>query len=174
MKIFLTVWITAVLTGSELITGNMGLALGLPVFGALYFAVAFFPEYGIAAAGISGILLDAAYGRTLPSASVLYIITVALASYMVTRGQREHLLSPLLSGALCGLLIFTGNLLTSVISQDTFPGPDIFSTAVFQIAGGGIFMLLLVLLFDAVNLRCDLPCFIPGKKKNNLPGESGI
>ncbi len=170
MKIFMVLWITAFTLLIEFICGDMGLSLGLPVFTALYFAVAFAPEYGVAAAGSAGILLDAACSRAFPFACIIYLAVTMLTMYIALRSSRHSSLAALGAGAICGLLIYIGNLLYTFIGGGELPGPDLFSMAVFQISGGALFLWLMVLLLDAVNLICDLPGFISSGKKRNLRG----
>ena len=171
MKIFLTIWIIAMLTGRELIAGNIGLPLGLPVYGAVYFGVAFSFALGVSAGGFAGILLDAMYRRIFPIASISYTLITLLVIHMTRNGHRQMPLSPLGAGALCGALLYVANILPGLLWNAPFPGPDVFSMGVFQISGGCIFMLVQVWIFDAVNFRCDLPKFIILDSKHKISGE---
>ena len=168
MKIFLTITVTAVLLVFELIAGNAGLALGLPLYGALFFAVAFGQAFGISAAGGAALLLDIIYARSFPFWSIYAMLAVFFASVNVHRMQRKQPLASLISGAFCGILIVVFNLLSAWISGEEIPGPDPFSLIVFHVFGGMIFMFLLVVLFDAVNLRSNLPRFGIYDSKSNL------
>ena len=172
MKTFLTIWITAMMMVLELICGNMGLALGFPIFSAVYFAVAFAPSYGIAAAGFAGLLLDVIYDRTWLTGALVAVLITFIASETARRIHRHQPESSLLSGALCGLMILLANLCGALISGETPPGPRIFSMMVFQIIGGAIFMLMMTLSFDAINLRSNLPRFCPLKNQRDLHGDS--
>lgn len=159
MKLFVTIFIMLLLTALELIIGNGGLALGLPFFGALYFGIAFGREYGITAAGSAGFILDLLYAREYLSGAFAGMLIVYLSCHAALRLQRSMPAAPLGSGMICGVLVNMCNLLTASLHGQPAPGPDFFSMLVFQFVGGGIFMLLTVLLFDAVNLRSNLPRF---------------
>jgi hypothetical protein len=173
MKFFTVLWITAFMLLLELISGNMGLSPALPVFTAVYFAVAFAPEYGIASAGCAGILLDAACNRAFPFAAILFLAVTMLSTHIALRSSRHSSLSAVGIGGICGAMIYAGNLLYTVIGGTGFPGPDVFSMAVFQISGGALFLWLTVMLFDVIHHLCDLPCFVPSGKKSNLRGGNG-
>ncbi|MBE6376749.1 MAG: hypothetical protein E7050_09820 [Lentisphaerae bacterium] len=170
MKSFLTLTVTALLMTFELICGNMGLSLGLPVFGAFYFAVAFGKNYGLWAAGLSGLLLDAIYARSFMPTAIWMILIVLLAEQCALRLQRHLPVSAILGGALCGFAVFLGNLLHSLICRTAFPGPDIWSMMIFQLIGGIFFMLLMTLLFDGINFRCNLPRFKAVDKPRTFNG----
>lgn len=168
MKIFLTAVVTALLMVFELFAGNLGLALGLPLYGALFFAVAFGQAYGIAAAGGAALIIDIMYVRSFPVWSIYAMAAVFFTSLNVHRMQRKQPFASLLSGGLCGLLIVIYNLLAAFFTGENIPGPDPFSLTVFHIFGGMIFMFLLVVLFDAVNFRSNLPRFGIYDSKNAL------
>ncbi|MBR7121482.1 MAG: hypothetical protein IKC94_04495 [Lentisphaeria bacterium] len=159
MKVFLNILVTALLMNMELICGNTGLALGLPLFGAVYFFIAFSPVHGITSAAFSALLLDAMYARNCLTWPLAAIVIVSAAGNFAGYLERRMPLSPLGSGGLCALLVSVYNVLNAWFSGVPAPGPDFFSMLVFQVSGGGLFMLLLVWLFDAVNFRCNLPQF---------------
>jgi hypothetical protein len=152
----------------ELICGNMGLLLGLPLFGAIYFAVAFGINYGIWAAGLSGLLLDAIYCRSVPLSALIYAGIVMLCFQSAVRVERQLPAAPAVSGALCGFLIWVWHLFYSWGASVDFPGPDIFSMVVFQVSGGALLMLVMTLFFDALNFRCNLPKFVSAENRNSI------
>lgn len=168
MKAFLTLCVTAFFMSLELICGNMGLPLGLPLFAAVYFSAAFGVNYGIWAAGLSGLLLDAVYCRNVPLSALIYAGIVLLCLQIAVRFERHVPVAPAFSGACCGFLIWLWHMIYAWIAGIPLPGPDIFSMAVFQISGGLLLMLCLTLFFDAVNFRCNLPKFVPMDNKNGM------
>lgn len=168
MKIFLTVTVTALLMVCELIAGNVGLALGLPLYGALYFAVAFGQAYGIGAAGAAALMLDIIYARSFPSWSIYAMLAVFMVSVNVHRMQRKQPFASLIAGAFCGILIVIYNLSAAYFAGEDIPGPDPFNLIVFHIVGGTLFMFFLVMIFDAVNFRSNLPRFGIYDSKSNL------
>lgn len=173
MKIFLTVFITALAMVPELFCGNLGLALGLPLFPAVYFAATFGTVYGIAAAGCAGLMLDLLYNRPYLAGAVIWIIITQAACQNSARFRHQTPLAPITAGMIIGGGYLLWNLLYSTLAETEFPGPDIFSMAVIQIFGGGLLMLLMTLLFDAVNFRCNLPRYSP-PAENKLGGGRGI
>lgn len=170
MKSFLTLTATALLLTLELICGNMGLALGLPLFGAFYFAVAFGRNYGIWAAGIAGIILDLIYDRPFMLTAIWLILITFLAEKNALRLQKQMPEAAISGGVICGLAVFAGNFLYSKVMQTPYPGPDIGSMFIFHLTGGILFMLLLALLFDGINFRCNLPRFKAVNKPRSFDG----
>jgi hypothetical protein len=164
MKAFITIWITAVMLALELTAGNWGLPLGLPLFTAVYFYVAFGRFYGLSATAAAGLLLDVIYAREYLFSPLVYLLITFWAAESVKRmHHRKMPAGPLISGGLCGLLINLNNNLTAWISGNELPGPDMISMWIFQLAGGSMLMLLIVPLFDAVNFRSHLPRFCEPK-----------
>lgn len=170
MKTFVTICVSAMLTALEMICGNMGLALGLPVYAAIYFGAAFGLSYGVCAAGIAGLLLDVAYDRTWLFSPLLYIGVMLFTCQTISRSARQMPGSPLAAGGICGALLLCGVLARTYICRTALPGPDILSLAVFQISGGSIFMLAITAMFDAVNFRSDLPRFCRRDTGRNFSG----
>ena len=170
MKVFLNIFVTALLMNLELFCGNAGLAPGLPLLGATYFFVTFSPVHGVLCAGISALLLDAMYMRNCFTWPVFAILAVFAAGNFARHLQRRMPLAPLGSGSLCALLVFVYNMLNTFFTGEPLPGPDFFSLLVFQFAGGGLLMLFMVWLFDAINYRCNLPKFCTIEKKSNFSG----
>lgn len=165
MKTFVTVCITAMFMAVELIAGNMGLALGLPVFAASYFLISFGTLYGIMAAGIAGLFTDLIYAREYCFYAVMWVIIAAITGSVIRRFHRNMPFSPLAGGAVCGILINSSNCLHTFFTGNISPGPDFFSMIIFQAAGGMGLMLSMVLLFDAVNFRSNLPRFFIADSK---------
>ena len=159
MKLFLTIFVTASAMLPELWCGNLGIQLGLPVYSSVYFYAAYGPLYGIGAAGISGLLLDVIYNRYWLLTAPGWILISCIGFQAAQRWQRRKPAAPLFSGILCGAGISLWNDLIALLAGGEIPGPDIFSMLIFQSFSGGIFMLLITLLFDAVNFRCNLPQF---------------
>ncbi|MBE6356878.1 MAG: hypothetical protein E7058_07160 [Lentisphaerae bacterium] len=161
MKTFLTIFITALLIVPELFCGNVGLALGLPIFAALFFSGSFGIAYGIAAAGCAGLTMDLLYARPLLCSAPVWILITFAAGECAMRLRMRTPEAPLAAGFIIGTMQLIWNILYALTAGTPFPGPDIFSMLIFQAVGGSIFMLLLTLLFDAVNFRCNLPRFSP-------------
>lgn len=171
MKVFLNIFVTALLMNLELFCGNAGLSLGLPLFGATYFFVTFSPIHGAVSATLSALLLDVMYMGNCLTWPFFAMLAVFLTGNFAKYLQRQMPLSPLGSGALCALLVFTYNFFNALFSGVPAPGPDFFSMLVFQLAGGALFMTVMVWLFDAINFRCNLPKFCTAEnKKNRLNG----
>lgn len=168
MKVFITVVVTSLFTVLELIIGNAGLSLGLPYFTALYFGTAFGTVYGISAAGGAGFVLDLLYAREYLIRAATAVVIVELSRRAAVRMHRSMPAAPVGSGMICGTLINLFNTFSVWLCGEPLPGPDYFSMLIFQSIGGGIFMLLTVLLFDAVNLRSNLPrfCLYDNRRSN--------
>ena len=92
MKVFLNILVTALLMNMELICGNTGLALGLPLFGAVYFFIAFSPVHGITSAAFSALLLDAMYARNCLTWPLAAIVIVSLANISIFHQPAKKLL----------------------------------------------------------------------------------
>ena len=161
MKSFLTLWGTGILLVLELAAGNLGLQLGLPVFGAIYFAAAYGMIYGIAAAGSAGLLLDILYARSYLSGAFSMVMITVLAFDYIRRTHRKMPVSPLIAGMIGGFLTGVNSFLHFYFSGQAYSGPNPVCLAIFQIAGGGLFMLLFSFIGDAVNFRCNLPQLCP-------------
>ena len=159
MKKFITLTLSLLLLVPELLAGNFGLALGLPVYGAVCLSVAFGEVYGIAAAGLSAMILDIIYDRPYPWWSICAILILYISVNTVRRMQRKQPVSALSAGAVCGALIALYNIFYPLFTDGDLPGSNPFALLVFHISGGILFMFLLVLIFDAVNLRSNLPRF---------------
>ena len=159
MKIFITVTLTLLLLVPELLAGNLGLSLALPVYGAVCIYVAFGASYGIYAAGFAALTVDIIYDRPLPVWSVAAILILLCGASAARRMQRKTPSASLTAGAVCGVLIAFYNIFISIFTSGTLAGPDPYSLLVFHIIGGMFFMFLFVLIFDALNLRSDLPRF---------------
>ena len=159
MKNFITLTLTLLLLVPELIAGNLGLAPGFPLYGAVCLAVAFGEVYGVAAAGLSAMILDIIYDRPYPFWTVSAVLILYIAAGTVKRVQRKQPVSALSAGAVCGILIALYNIFLPFFANGDLPGPNPFALLIFHISGGMFFMFILVLIFDAVNLRSDLPRF---------------
>ena len=70
----------------------------------------------------------------------------------------------------CGTELVIYQLLFSRLTGGGMPGPDILSLLVFHSTAGGIYMLFMTWLFDAVNYRCNLPKFSSSSFNRRLPG----
>lgn len=159
MKLFMTLTVTGILIWLELFAGNLGLPLGLPLYAALYFAAANGMVYGMVSAGSAGLLLDLLYAREYLAGALTGTAVVALCAAYACRSSRKMPYAPLTCGMLCGLLICLVNWLWIFFSGGVYYGPNPLCMLIFQIVGGGIFMLLFTLTADAVNFRSDLPRF---------------
>lgn len=165
MKTFFTIFITALMIVPELFCGNLGLTLGLPLFTSVYFAGSFGFFYGVTAAGCAGLILDLLYARSFAWDAVIWVLIASAAYGCARRLRMNSPEAPLLAGASTGGMHFLWTLCYTLAAGLPFPGPDIFSVLVFQTVGGGIFMLLLTWIFDAVNFRCNLPRFSPPENR---------
>jgi len=170
MKTFVTICVTLMLTVPELAAGNAGLSLGLPIFGAVYFAAACGLSYGICAAGGAGMLLDLLYSRSDLTGAFVSIAIMFLSCRAAVRMQRKMPAAPLAAGAVCGMLINLCAFASAMLRQSEPPGPDLPSLFIFQTSGGAVFMLLLTWLFDAVNFRSNLPRFTVSAGWTENPG----
>ena len=170
MRSFLTLCVTLMLMVPELLAGNLGLPLGLPFFGAVYFAGAFGIAYGIVAGGCAGLMLDLLYCRGGLSGAISGMLIV-LAAAAVTGGEQRRLPgAALAAGGVCGGAVALSNALECLIAGSPFPEPGFFTMLIFQISGGALFMLPMTALFDAVNLRCDLPGFAGSSSDRRFNG----
>ena len=159
MKSFITIAVTAMLMVPELLAGNGGLALGLPLYGAVCFAVAFGQVYGIAAAVSAAFLTDIIYDRPYPLWTVWAAVILFAAAGTARRVQRKQPFAALLSGGVCGIMTVLFNLVQKIFFHGDIPGPEPFSLIIFHLSGGIFFMFVLAAVFDALNLRSDLPRF---------------
>ena len=170
MKNFITFTLTLLLLVPELIAGNLGLAPGLPLYGAICLSIAFGEVYGITAAGLSAMILDIIYDRPYPLWTIYAVLVLYISSATVKRMQRKQPVSALSAGAVCGALTALYNIFSPLFTGGDLRGPNPFSLLVFHISGGILFMFILVLIFDAVNLRSDLPRFGVYGSHNDMRG----
>lgn len=170
MKLFLTIFISALSVLLELLCGNLGISAGFPVYPAVYFYIAFGPVYGIGTAGVSALLTDVIYCRDLLVTAPVWIVITMSGILTVRRWQRQKPQAPFFSGMVCGTELVIYQLLFSRLTGGGMPGPDILSLLVFHSTAGGIYMLFMTWLFDAVNYRCNLPKFSSSSFNRRLPG----
>ena len=159
MKTFLTVTLTLMLLAAELLTGNLGLSFALPIYGAICIYIAFGSVYGVSAAGMAALTADIIYDRPFPVWSIAALLILALSASAAERMQRKQPAASLAAGAVCGLLTALYNIFIPYFTGGTLAGPNPYSLLVFHITGGMLFMFLFVSIFDAVNLRSNLPRF---------------
>lgn len=163
MKFFLVTVSTLALTLLELLAGNRLPPMFFPLYGAVYFAVAYRKRSGIISAIASGVLLDVLYARSITLLGVLFPLIVLLALPVVKRFRRQLPAAAFCAGGVCGtagaLVVF----LLTLIYGTPFPGPDLFSMVIFQGFAGAVFMLVFTSLADVLAFKCNLPRFsIPG------------
>ena len=159
MRTFLVIVVTLGLILPELLAGNFGLALHLPRYGALYFAVAYRRNVGLLSAAGAGLILDAIYCRdAMPSAFILPAVVLLLLP-QVRRLRRQLPLAALLPGMLGGGLTAGADFLLARGFRGTAPGPDFASMLIFSSCVGGLFMLIFTLAADALAFKCNLPRF---------------
>ena len=170
MKTFLTIFITALMIVPELLCGNLGMSPGLPLYTAIYFAGAFGLFYGLTAAGFAGLLLDLRYARPYRWTALIWALITFAAFECSMRLRMRSPEAPIVAGITAGFLQLLWSVFYTLVTAHPLPGPDIFSMLVFDLTGGGIFMLLTVLLFDAINFRCNLPRFSPPENTNQHRG----
>lgn len=159
MKTFLTVTLTLMLMVPEFFAGNLGLAPALPLYGAVCIFIAFGTAYGVSAAGFAALTADIIYDRPFPAWTIAAVIILFCSASAAKRMQRKQPGAALVSGAVCGTLTALYNVFIVYFTGGTLAGPDPYSLLIFHLAGGMLFMFLLVLIFDALNLRSDLPRF---------------
>jgi hypothetical protein len=160
MKIFLVSVVTLLFVLLELLAGNWLLPLSMPVYTAVYFAIAYRKSTGIFSAAAAGLIIDAVYGREWMLLMLIFPGVVMLILPVVRYFRRRMPLAPLAAGVCAGAAGFTGTVLLCLLCSMEIPGPDIFSMLVFQSVIGGSVMLLFTVLADFLAFKCNLPRFI--------------
>lgn len=167
MRTFLVIVTTLGLILPELLIGNLGLALHLPLYGALYFAVAYRKSAGLLSAAAAGLILDPIYCRDAMLLAFILPGTVLLLLPQVRRLRRKLPLAALLPGMLGGGVMAAADSLLCLGFGSAEPGPDFISMLIFQCGAGGIFMLAFTLAADALAFKCNLPRFgVAGERRN--------
>ena len=161
MKLFLVIVTTALLLLGELLAGNLGLVLGLPLYGAVYFGVAYGRRSGVAGAAAAGLILDAVCFRECMTLVFLYPAIVAALLPLIRRERRRFPGAALLAGAAAGAAAVGANWLTAAVIGGALPGPDAVSLLISQTIAGAAFMLVFTLTADFLAAKCNLPRFRP-------------
>lgn len=159
MKSFLVTVTTLALILPELLVGNWGLTLGLPLFGAIYFAAAYRRRYGIVSAAAAGLILDAVYCRSVMLLVLLLPGIVALVMPLIRRTRRQLPASALLAGAAAGGLLCCAEAAVVSVCGGRIPGPDLASLLIFHATFGALFLLGFSLFADLIAVKCNLPKF---------------
>ena len=159
MKSFLVTVTTLALILLELLCGNRLLPMFFPLYGAVYFAVAYRKRTGIISAAAAGMLLDLLYCR--PFMLLMFFLPAALLAALpvVKRFRRQLPLAPLGAGAVCGASGAVITFLCCRIYHTEFPAPELFSLIIFQTFTGAIFMLIFTSVSDYLGFKCNLPRF---------------
>ena len=159
MKPFLTAATLLLLILPELLAGNLGLAFGLPLYGALYFAVTYRRRFGLIGATAAGLILDSIYWREYMCMVFIFPAMILLTLPLVRRWRRQLPPAALLPGTVIGGGMALVNWLLCALWGTPGPGPDVFSLFIFQAIFGGIFMLIFTLTADFLAFKCNLPRF---------------
>lgn len=159
MKFFLVIVTTLALILLELLVGNRLLPLFFPLYGAVYFAVAYRKRSGMISAFAAGIVLDVLYARPIILLPLLLPLIVLAAVPAAKRFRRQLPLAPLGAGAVCGAGGALAMFLLSRIYGTAFPGPDLFSMVIFQSFTGAVFMLIFTSFADFLAFKSNLSRF---------------
>ena len=156
MKNFISWSLTAIFLILDMLIGNLSLFPALSVYCAIVLFLAYGWKYGLISAAASGMVLDAVYGHSFSYLSLIFLCAVLAASLTAERGHRQFL--PLLaSGAIAGIVISTGVTIAVKISGGMLPAPDRITYIFSAAAGGGLWLLFSVAVFDFFAVRANLP-----------------
>ncbi len=172
MKPFLVTVATLALILLELLCGNRLPPMLFPLYGAVYFAVAYRKRTGLISAAAAGMLLDLLYSR--PFMLLMFFLPAAVLAVLpvVKRFRRQLPLAPLGAGAVCGAASTVITFLCCRIYHTAFPAPDFFSMIIFQTFTGAFFMLIFTSASDYLGFKCNLPRFsASGNSKRRMHGD---
>ena len=140
----------------ELWCGNLGIAPGLTIFNAIYFAGCYGGNPGAAAALCSGLLLDGIYGRPFPVMTTLSLFCSGAAALLLRRENRQ-LPYVVLCGGATGFITSLTQFICVWVWRSSVPGPDWLTIFTFHTIFGAFYLPLLTLLLDFFAAKCDLP-----------------
>ena len=156
MKIFITCALTAMFILLDLLAGNIGLFPGFSVYGALVLFMAYRWQYGVASAVIGGIIIDILYGHSAGGLTFIFTLSVIAGALIAERGHRQ--IAALFAAGCCtGFIVASGVILTVKLTGGSIPAPDSSSFLIFSTGAGGLWLIILTLLFDFFAARANLP-----------------
>lgn len=156
MKIFITCGLTAIFILLDLLAGNIGLFPAFSVYISLVLVLAYNWSYGIFAAAAAGMVLDVVYGHSLGFLAFVFAAAAGAGALIAERGHRQ-LISLFGGGGSAGFITAAGVLLTVRFSGGSIPAPDWKSYLIFSVGSGGLWLIILVLIFDFFAKRANLP-----------------
>lgn len=156
MKLFISIALTAIFILLDLLAGNLGIFPALTVYCSMVLLLAYGWKYGIASALAGGVIIDAVFGHLLAYYGLFFILAGISGCSIAFRGHRQ-LAGIFTGGCIAGLIVSALTALLCHIPGYTLPGPDAASYIIFSTGGGGIFLVLLVIVFDFFAVRANLP-----------------
>ena len=171
MKTFISIALTAIFILTDLLAGNLSLFPAFTVYCAAVLLIAYGWKYGLAAAIAGGMIIDLVYGHSLAVYAVVFALAAAAAGGTILRGNRQPA-SIFTGGCLAGLIVSGATVFFCNISGSSIPGPDVPSYLIFSTGGGGFLLFLLVILFDFLAVRANLPRCIKNSYNESTSGRN--
>ena len=156
MKNFISCSLTAIFLILDMLAGNLSLFPAFGVYCAIVLFLAYGWKYGIVSAAVSGMVLDAVYGHNFSYLSLIFICAVLAGALLADRGHRQ-ILALLAGGAAAGITAASGVIIAIKISGGMLPAPDRITCLFSAAAGGGLWLLFSVAVFDFFAVRANLP-----------------